>query len=141
MKLKDHIINFLFYSMLLALLGFWWCQLNDTVQKYHSKYVEVQHQAQQAYDIQMQATIRIKALEDKVSILERNLADLQVAEINSNEDELHPEMVRSDSSGTIKWKIQATYDKVFNNHEGRIAALESGLAGLGEAMANMTTGE
>lgn len=100
MKLKDYIINFLFYSMLLALLGFWWCQLHDTVQKQHSKYVEVERQAMQAYDIQMQATVRIKALEDKIEILERHLTDFQV--LFGTEDG----MTLRDSSARMKEKIE-----------------------------------
>ena len=78
MKFKDHIINFLFYSMLLALLGFWWCQLNDTVQKQHSKYIEIERQTEQARDIQMQTALRIYTLEQKVDSLEKELLDLKM---------------------------------------------------------------
>lgn len=77
MKVKDYVITFLFYSMLLALMGFWWCQLNDTVQKHHAKYLEIEQQNQQAHDIQIQTAIRIHALEQKVDSLEKELLDLR----------------------------------------------------------------
>lgn len=77
MKAKDYVITFLFYSMLLALMGFWWCQLNDTVHTYHTKYLEIEHENQQARDIQVQSALRIHTLEQKVASLEKELLDLK----------------------------------------------------------------
>lgn len=78
MKVKDYIITFLFYAMLLALMGFWWCQLNDTVHTYHTKYLEIEQQNQQSHDIQVQSALRIHDLEQKVDSLEKELLDLRV---------------------------------------------------------------
>lgn len=78
MKLKDYIIASLFYSMLLALMGFWWCNLNKTMQENHSKYIEIERQNEQARDIQVQSALRIHALEQKVASLEKELLDLRI---------------------------------------------------------------
>lgn len=72
---------------------------------------------------------RISMDEYRIHALEQDIAELKNA--------LGMEEIQArDTSNQIKQKIQTSYNMVMD-HEPRISALESGLAGLSESMANM----